>query len=96
MIKYSFTGTRVGRHLCQPDGSFRSLDLTEEWTHPAELVVSPMLQQTSRFRGDLPLAGIQVTPGIHVPADLVYDRGGVVFLLLGRKPFAFVKDKALL
>jgi hypothetical protein len=53
------------RDLGQPDRGLRGLDLAEERTHAAELVVAPVLQQAGRLGRDLPLAGIgQAAPGI--------------------------------
>jgi hypothetical protein len=46
----------------------------------------PALEQPSGFQRDLPLIKIgQVPPVFDVTADLVDDRGGLVFLLFGRK-----------
>ena len=58
-----------------------------------ELMVPPMLQQPRRLGRHLPLVGIrQVPPGFDVAADLVDDRGRVVFLLLGRQAVAGPED----
>ncbi|KEA25991.1 hypothetical protein BH77_08620 [Pseudomonas aeruginosa C2773C] len=61
-----------------------------------KVVMPPMLEQACRFGGNLPLAGWQRTPCIYMAAHLIDDRGRVVLLLAARKPFTFVKEKALL
>lgn len=56
-----------------------------------------MLEQARRFRRDLPIVGIrQAAPPVYMAAQLIDDRRGIVPLLLGRKPFAFVKDDGFL
>ena len=88
---------RLRRDLGQPDGGLDRLDLAEERTDAAELVMPPVLEEARRLRRHLPLVRIgQGTPRVHVAADLVDDRGRVVLLLLGRKPLAFVEYESLL
>ncbi len=56
-----------------------------------------MLQQTRRFGRDLPIGGIrQTAPLVNVMSKLVDDRRGIVLLLFGRKPLAFVENHLLL
>ena len=55
----------------------------------------PVLEQPGGgFQRDLPLIEIgQVPPVFDVTADVVDDRGGVVFLLFGRKAMPAVEYK---
>ena len=97
VVEQALAALGLRRDLGQPDRGLDRLDLAEERADAAELVVPPVLEQTGRLRRDLPLAGIgQGPPGVHVSAHLVDDRGGVVLLLLGREPLAFVEDDRLL
>ena len=58
---------------------FDSFNLTEKRADMAERVMSPVLKQTCRFRGDLPLRGVrQATPCVNVTAHLIDDRRGVL------------------
>ena len=50
--------SRLGRDLSQPDRRFDRLDLTEERTNAAELVVPPVLKQPRRLGRDLPVIRI--------------------------------------
>jgi hypothetical protein len=84
----------LGRDLSQPYGGFDGFDLTEEGPDIVELVVSPVLEEPGRFGRHLPLIGIRkIAPGLNVSANLVDDRRGIVFLLLGRKPVAGIEDE---
>src|SRR5690242_419514 len=81
--------------LRQPDDGFDRLDLTEERTDGLELMMAPMLEQARCFRRHAPLVGIwQPAPSVDVGPYLVDDRGGVIFLRLGRQPLAAVEDEA--
>lgn len=72
--------------LCQPDCGFNSLDLAEEGADALELVVPPMLQQSGCFRCHEPLVWVRkIAPRFDISPNLVYDRGGVVFLIRRRK-----------
>jgi len=83
----------IWRDIREPDGRLRRLDLTEEWTNPGEFVMPPVLKQTSRLRGNLPLIRARKpAPSVHVAAHFVDDRGRVVLLLLRGKPLAFVEN----
>ena len=85
------------RDLGQPDRRFDRLDLAEERTDAAELVVPPVLKQAGRFGRDLPMIGVgQAPPCVHVLAHSIDDRGRVILLLFRRKPFAFVENDLLL
>ena len=46
--------------------------------------------------GDLPLAGGQIVPRIHLAPHLVDNRGKVVMLAFGRNTFALVDDEFFL
>jgi hypothetical protein len=53
-----------------------------------------VLKQPSGFRRDLPLIGVgQCAPSVDDPAHFIGDGSGVVLLLLGGKPLAFVEHK---
>ena len=60
------------------------LDLAEEGAYAAELMVSPVLQKTLRFRCDLPLAGLKTAPSIYIATNFV-DTGGEVVVLIFRR-----------
>ena len=83
-------------HFGEPDRGFDRFDLAEEGTDAAELMVSPVLEQSSRLRRHLPLAGRQMAPGIDLAADLVDDGRQVVGLLLRRQAASLVEDQFLL
>ena len=55
----------AGGYLGQPDHGLHRLDLAEEWTDVAELVVAPMMQQAGGLRRNPP-------PGTGQPAPLVH------------------------
>ncbi|MDV7397314.1 hypothetical protein RZS08_38290, partial [Arthrospira platensis SPKY1] len=80
----------------EPDGGFDRFDLTEERARVAERVLSPVLEQTGGFRGDLLLAGRQGTPGVHVLAHDVDDGRDVVLLGRRRESLAFGEDHRVL
>src|SRR5271157_5311630 len=97
MIKQALPVLGLGCDLGEPYCGFRRLHLTKERTDAAEFVMPPMLQEPSGFRRDPPLIGIgQATPRVHVSTDFIDDRGGVVLLLLGRKPLSLVEYKSRL
>ena len=97
MVEQALAVLGLGRDLGQPDRGFHRLHLAEERADAAELVMAPVLKQAGRLRRDLPLIGIgQGPPCVHMTADLIDDRSGIVLLLLGRKPLAFVEDKSRL
>src|SRR6516162_8206509 len=82
----------IGGHLGEPDRRFDCFDLAEEWAQIVELVMPPMLEQPRRLRSDLPLVRVrQVAPCFDIGADLVDDRGWVVFLLGSRQTVASAK-----
>jgi len=59
--------------------------------------MSPVLQQSGGFRGDVPLVGVgQCPPGINVLANLIDDGSQVVLLLLGGKLMPFIKHHFIL
>ena len=85
------------RDLGEPDHRFYRLDLAEERTVVAELVLPPVEQQTGRFRRDAPVAGRgYVAPLVNVPPYLVHGGGDVILLLCGGQPGAFVHDELAL
>ena len=97
MVEQALPVLGLGRDLGEPDRGFDRLDLAEERADAAELVMPPVLKEPGRFRRDLPLIGIgQAPPCVHMAAHFVDDRGGIVLLLLGRKPLAFVEDESRL
>ena len=55
-------------HLGEPDHGLHRLDLAEEWTHVAELVVAPMLEHAGGLRGNPPLGTRQPAPLVHAVA----------------------------
>jgi hypothetical protein len=56
-----------------------------------------MLEQAGGLRGNIPVLGIgQSPPGVNVAAYLVDDGGGIVHLLFGGKPQAFVEYQTAL
>ena len=57
MLEKPFPAADLRRNLGQPDRGFDGLDLTEEGTDAAEVVMPPMLEQASGFRRDLPVVG---------------------------------------
>src|SRR5437899_1791630 len=84
------------RDFGEPDRRFHCFDLAEERSHAAELVMSPVLEQSCRLGRDLPLACRQIAPCVDLRANLIDDRREVVRLLLRRKALALVKVKFLL
>ncbi len=87
----------LGRDLAEPDDGLDRLHLAEERADALERVAAPVLQQPRRLRRDQPLLRIaQAAPAVHVLADLVDDRGGVVLLLLGGEAVAAVQDQPAL
>ena len=81
--------------LGQPNGGFHGFDLTKERPNIAELVMTPVLEETLGIGRDLPIVGVrEAAPLVHVMAELVDDgRSRVVLLLLGREPLAFVENQ---
>jgi hypothetical protein len=61
-------------------------------------MMPPMLQQTGSFRRHAPLVGIrQLAPEGYLLADFIdKDGGGLIFLLLGGEPLAFIENHTLL
>ena len=84
------------RHLNQPDRGLDRFDLAEERADTFEIMVSPMLQQSSRFRGHLPLAWGKRSPAVHLVADFVDTCVDVVLLFLRRNPFDVFEHDLLL
>ena len=71
--------------LGQPDRGLDGFDLAEERPDAAELVVTPVLEETRGFGRHLPVVGIRQTPPlVDVMAEFVDDGGRVVLLVLGR------------
>ena len=70
----------LGRDFRKPDGRLNSLKLAEERAYGVEFVRAPVVEQTRRLGGDLPLAFRQLPPGIHEAAHLIDDGRGVIFL----------------
>ena len=69
--------------LGQPDGRFDRLDLAEERADAAEFVVPPVLEEPRRLGSHVPVTRVrQPPPLVHLMANCVDDRGGVVLLLL--------------
>ncbi len=64
IFKKFFSALAVfGSDLRQPDGGFHRFQLAEERANAAEVVMPPVLQQTGRFRRDLPAFGVrQIAP----------------------------------
>jgi hypothetical protein len=86
MVEKALSIPGLGRDLGQPDQGFHRLYLAEEGADAAEIVLPPVLKETSRFRRHLPLIGAgQGAPSVYGVAHLIDDRCGVVLLLLGRK-----------
>ena len=84
-------------NLGQPDDGLGRLYLAEEGLDVAEVVVSPMLEQPSGFRGDAPVVGIaQLSPLVDLTANLIHHRRYVVLLLLSGQPLALIDDEFLL
>src|SRR5581483_11245058 len=97
MVKKAFASPhRLWSYLDQPDGSFHCLYLAEEGPDVVELVMSPVLEQASGLRGDLPLVRMQRPPLVHVLAQFIDDWGGIILLRGGRNPLAFVENECLL
>ena len=81
VVQKAFPGLPcLWRDLGQPNDSFHRLHLAEEGPDIAELVMSPMLEQASRLRGDLPLVWMQSAPLVHMLAQFIDDRGGIILL----------------
>jgi hypothetical protein len=96
MIQHTFAPVRLRGNLREPDRRFCGFDLAEERADAAERVLTPMLQKAGGLRRDLPLTGAQLTPCVHIAADLVDNRGRIVLLLLRREALAFVEHKSRL
>ena len=62
----------------------------------AELVVPPMLEKPLGLGRDTPLAGRQSAPGVHVAANLIDDRIGIIPLLLRGDSLALIEDHLVL
>ena len=95
MLKERLTAlSSLRSYLRKPDRSFSGLNLTEERADTIEFVMTPVLEETLGVRRDLPVVWVgQAAPLVNVVAELVYDRGSrVVLLLLGRKPLPFVEN----
>ena len=87
----------LGGNLSQPDGRLDSLYLAEEGLDVAEVVVSPMLEQTSGLGRDAPVVGVaQLSPLVDLTANLIHHRRDVVLLLLRGQPLALIDDECLL
>ena len=82
VVEDFFPRARLRRHLNQPDGGLDRFDLAEERADAFEIMVSPMLQQSSRFRGHLPLAWGKRPPAVDLIADFVDTGVDVVLLFL--------------
>src|SRR5438552_10427141 len=97
MLQESFPGDSLIGDLSQPYGGFNRLNLAKEGPNSAEIVLTPMLEQASRFRRDLPLAWIvEVAPLIQMLPHLVNEGSQVILLLLCGKGFAFIKNNLFL
>ena len=96
MVEDALACLRLGSDLRQPDGRLGRFHLAEERAHVAELVMPPVLQQSSRLGCDLPLVLGQFAPLVHVLAHFVDDRGRVVLLLGRGQPVTFVEHDVLL
>lgn len=87
-------------HRCdlgKPDDGLHSLHLAEKGPNAAEGVVTPVLQEAGGRRGNVPVIGVRPrSPLIQLPAKLVYCRGQLVLLLLGRDAGGVLKDERLL
>src|SRR6266545_4200278 len=84
------------RDFGEPDRRFDGLDLTEERSNAAELVIPPVVEESCRFRSYLPLACRQIAPRVDLPTNFIDDRREVVRLLLRRKALALVEVELLL
>ena len=95
MVEDALTIPGLGRDLDEPDSGFRCLHLAEKRAEAAELVVPPVLEEPSGFGRNLPLIRVgQKSARRQRDADLIDDRSGVVLLLFGRKPLAFIEHKS--
>jgi hypothetical protein len=84
--------------LGEPDGGLYSFDLAEERMNVAELVMTPVLRKTLGVGRDLPSVGVwNAAPLVHKIAKLIdYGGRGVILLILGGEPLAFVVNYLLL
>ena len=85
--------TAVRRDLGQPDCRLDRLDLAEERTDVAELVVAPVFQEARGLGCDIPLRLGQGTPQGDFPSDHVDGRRRVVLLLFGGEPLPLVEHQ---
>ena len=66
VVEQSFARRQMRRDFGEPDRRFDRLDLTEERSDAAELVMSPVLKESCRLRRHLPLAGRQIAPRVDL------------------------------
>jgi len=93
MVQELATVLRARRDLSQPDCGLNRFDLTEEGADSVELVVAPVLKQSSSLGRNVPLTRIlEFAPAIYMLAQLIDDRDCLVSLLLGREADAFIED----
>ena len=91
-----FSRRRLRCHFDQPDRRFDRFNLAEEGTEGCEIVMPPMLQQSSGFRGHLPLAGGKPPPAFDLIANFVDAGVDIVLLFFGRQPLDVFKHDLLL
>ncbi len=92
----AFPGNGLGSHFGEPDGSFHSLDLTEERAGAAEFVMPPVLEKPLALRRHLPQSGSETPPDSDKTSNLVDDGIGVVTLLLCGDALALVEEHFIL
>jgi hypothetical protein len=94
MFEKSLTAfTHMGRNFGEPDRRLDSFNLAKERPDVIETVMAPVLEQARRFRRDLPVVRIRpASPLVYMLPELVDDRRGIVLLLFGREPSAFIKN----
>ena len=81
----------------QPDDRLDRFHLAEERPDVVEAVMPPVLKQSGGFGRYLPVLRVrQSSPLIYMSAKFIDNGRWIVLLLLGGKPFAFVKNQVLL
>ena len=95
VFEYAFPRSGIRRDLGKPDRSLDSFDLTKERAEIVKLVMTPVLQQSRCFGGDVRWRR-EASPLINFLPHAINDRGGVVLLFLSGKSLALVENDLLL
>ena len=75
------------RDFRQPDDGLHRLDLTKERPNSGEIIMSPVLQQSSRRRRHPPRIRVfKLPPSIHVLPQFIDNGRGIVLLILVDSP----------